>query len=618
VLGALGAGSHAIGFAGDAAAAAADPLDRACDALARREAVLVLDNCEHVVSAAAELAEQVLARCPRVRILATSREPLRIDGEALWVLPPLPEPAAAELLVDRAASVRPGFEVTEANADAIARICLALDGIPLAIELAAAWLRTLAPPQLAERLDDRFALLTDGSRTALPRHQTLRAVIDWSWNLLSGSERVLARRLAVFPAGATLAAAEQACSDGSLPRGMVLPALSGLVAKSFLVVSDDSPDGVPRYRMLETVRAYCRQRLAEAGEADTVRDAFAAYYLDFAETGDPMLRTAEQVRWFREFGAELDNMHAALGLAVERGDAEIAYRFVRALAYYWVQHGCGDGHGFASRVLALPADDVPRSLRMAEARTICAFLAAGPLWDMAAVRPAITAAIEDLEELSADGAAIHPVAALMKPMLALFDRDPGRAIALFGEYATGKDPMLRAMGLFYGSRWKGQLGRVEEAEADCRAALAEFRQLGDRYIIAIALAHLAEIEELRADHSTATALITEARATGSELGGHWVDLWYLDGMLALARARAGDLTEARAHMARASRAMEAIATATAEDASIWLCSVAAEVSWRAGDLREAERWCENALAAIAGKPTAWWQPTQITASVRLA
>ena len=185
----------------------------------------------------------------------------------------------------------PGFALDDGNVPAVMRICQALDGMPLAIELAAPWLRTLPPAQLAERLDDRFALLTGGSRTALPRHQTLRAVIDWSWNLLSEPERVLARRLAVFPGGATLAAAEQVCPDGPLARDNVLPALSGLVAKSILSAADGAGERGPRYRMLETVRAYGLERLAEAGEETAVRDAMAAYYLDFAETADPLLRT---------------------------------------------------------------------------------------------------------------------------------------------------------------------------------------------------------------------------------------------------------------------------------------------------------------------------------------
>jgi predicted ATPase len=253
----------------------AGPLDRLAEALTDRDDVVILDNCEHVIEAAAALAGRVLGACPRVRIVATSRQPLRIDGETLCPVPPPPVPppppscaegpesyASVRLLRDRAVAVRPDFELHADNAAAVARICRALDGIPLAIELAAVWLRTLTPDQLAERLDDRFALLTRGSRTALPRHRTLRAVVDWSWDLLEPAEQALARRLAVFPAGATLAmaeqvcadplppvprataeqvcadellppvpraTAEQVCADELLPPAQVLPALSGLV-----------------------------------------------------------------------------------------------------------------------------------------------------------------------------------------------------------------------------------------------------------------------------------------------------------------------------------------------------------------------------------------------------
>ncbi|MGH3164805.1 MAG: ATP-binding protein, partial [Trebonia sp.] len=618
VLGALGLGSHAIGFTADTSA---DPVGRVCGALARRELTLVLDNCEHVISAAARLAERVLAECPRVRIVTTSREPLRISGETLWVLGSLPEPAAAELLRDRAAAVRPGFALNTANADAIARITRALDGMPLAIELAATWLRTLTPAQLAGRLDDRFALLTGGSRTALPRHQTLRAVVDWSWDLLSDTERVLARRLAVFPAGATLAGAEHVCAGSALPRQLVLPALNDLVAKSILTVTDGQ-DGDPRYRMLETVRAYCLERLAEADEEAAVRDSFARYFLALAETGDPMLRTAEQGRWFREFTVEQDNLHAALRWALTRGDAETAYRFVRALAYYWIQHGRGDVRVLTRDVVTLPvpsAEESPDALRMAEARVICTFLAAAPMFDLEQVRPAMTAAIRDLADVSAGRLDIHPVAAIIEPMLALYDGSPERAIARFRRYTAAENPMLRAMGLFYAARFSSQLGRVAEAEADCRAAVEAVRPLGDRYFIAMVLMFLSEFAELRADHPAALAMLTEGRAVGAELGVHWVDLWYLDGMLARVRARAGDLAGARADMATASVAMsKAGMMDAAEDARAWLRSIEAEVACRAGDRPGTRRCYVDVLASIEGKPTAWYRPQQVTATVGLA
>jgi predicted ATPase/DNA-binding SARP family transcriptional activator len=278
VLDAVGLRERSIGRRGGDGGA--DPVDRLCAALAERDALLILDNCEHVIEAAAIVAARLLADCPGVRVLATSREPLRIGGEILSVVAPLPVPPAAEpgtggrpgsdshsfpavrLFADRAAAVLPDFELDAGNAESVAQICRTLDGMPLAIELAAPWLRTLTPAQLAERLDDRFALLTGGSRTSLPRHQTLRATVDWSWQLLSGPERALARRLAVFPGGATLAAAERVCADPpaeerpltTSPPGRpealllaeVLSALSGLVGKSILTMTEPSGTGCSR------------------------------------------------------------------------------------------------------------------------------------------------------------------------------------------------------------------------------------------------------------------------------------------------------------------------------------------------------------------------------------
>src|SRR5580693_815405 len=247
-----------------------DELSRLLSALAVKRTLLVLDNCEHLVAAAAALADRVLAACPQVRIMATSREPLNITGEALWTVGPLtlpPDPAvtslsaersvvhdfaSVRLLTQRARAVVPGFAVTHDNAPAVAAICRALDGMPLAIELAAARLRTMAPEQIEARLGDRFQLLSSGSRTAMPRHQTLRAVVDWSWDLLDDAERALWRRFSVFTGGATLEAAEQVCSGSGLPAARVLDLLTALAEKSLLTVRHDPP----RYWMLEIIRAY--------------------------------------------------------------------------------------------------------------------------------------------------------------------------------------------------------------------------------------------------------------------------------------------------------------------------------------------------------------------------
>jgi predicted ATPase len=584
----------------------AGPLDRLAAALADRDDVMILDNCEHVIEAAAALAGRVLAACPRVRIVATSRQPLRIDGETLCPVPPLPVPppsyaerpesyASVRLLCDRAVAVRPDFALGAGNAAAVTRICRALDGMPLAIELAAVWLRTVTPGQLAERLDDRFALLTGGSRAALPRHRTLRAVVDWSWDLLEPAEQVLARRLAVFPAGATLAMAELICADQELPSSQwataeliradqelpaarVLPALSGLVDKS-IIAAGQATDGAPtpRYRMLETVRAYGLERLAEAGEQDRVRDTFAAHYLDLAETTDPRLRGPGQSGWLRELAAEQDNLYAALRWAIARRDAELALRFVRALGWYWVLRGQpGEPETLARDVLELEPRE--RSALIAEARMVCAMTAAGPSWEIHTVQPALAMAVADFAELAHSEPPSHPVAAMAEPMLVLGERDPERAFALFDRYMTSPDPWVRAAVPMMRCSFDRMLGRVDQAESACRASLAAFRVLGDSWGAASVLIQLAELAQLRGDYPTTVAALQDAGKCGRDLGT-WGDLSYIDGLLAAVRLRMGDLERARTDLETAERALFE-RSGRLNDAGAWLAQVRADCTGR--------------------------------------
>jgi len=589
--------------------------------------VLILDNCEHVIEAAAALAGHVLAACPRLRILATSRQPLRIDGETLCPVPPLPIPPApaapvtiasygsVRLLRDRAVAVRQDFELGEANAAAVARICRALDGMPLAIELAAVWLRTLTPAQLAERLDDRFGLLTGGSRTALPRHRTLRAVVDWSWDLLSASEQVLARRLAVFPGGATLAAAESVCADKLLPSTAVLPALSGLVDKSILGVAEGQDGLSPRYRMLETVRAYGLERLVDADEEAAVRDAFAAYYLDLAETADPRLRAAGQGRWLRELATEQDNLHSALRWTIVRQQADGALRFVRALGWYWFLRGQpGEPEVLARQVLAFePGEQTPR---MAEARVICAITAAGDSWEIDTVQPALAAAVADLNRWSPDTAPSHPITAMGEPMLALYDQDPDRAFAVFDRYVTSEDPWVRAAVPLLRATFGSMLGRIDWAESDCRDALAAFRALGEAWGTAAVLMQLSEFARLRGENAAAVAALEEARALGQQLGA-WGDLSHIGGKLAAVRLRLGDLAGARADLERAER--EDAARGIGHSGSgIWLGLVRTELLHREGDTAAAGSICADLLARLEEKHSFWWFGVLAMIQARLA
>ncbi|WP_333768133.1 AfsR/SARP family transcriptional regulator [Streptomyces sp. IBSBF 2435] len=345
---------------------AKDPVRRLADHLATREILLVLDNCEHVIDAAAKLAEQLLANCPGLAVLATSREPLGVPGELVRPLDPLPDPTALRLLADRGAAARPGFSVDD-DPVACAELCHRLDGLPLAIELAAARLRSLSPRGLADRLDDRFRLLTGGSRTLLPRQQTLRAVVDWSWDLLDPAERTLLRRLAVFRGGWTLEAAEAICADpppahpaGAGPRPPIGPAdaaplLASLVDKS-LVLAELTADS-ERYRMLETISEYAAERLDESGERAAVERRHLTYFREYARTADPLLRQAGQLVWFDRLEREHENLRAALRRAVDAGDEQEALMLVLGCAWFWeVRNYISERRYWPKRVAAMGDD----------------------------------------------------------------------------------------------------------------------------------------------------------------------------------------------------------------------------------------------------------------------
>ncbi|MFG2457532.1 BTAD domain-containing putative transcriptional regulator [Streptomyces sp. NPDC048523] len=327
-----GAGAEAMRAAGSERLD--DPVERLAEHCGRRSMLLILDNCEHVVDAAARLTETLLERCPGLTVLATSREPLGVPGELLRPVEPLPEPVALRLLADRGAAARPGFRVDtdEETAAACAEICRRLDGLPLGIELAAARLRMLTARQIADRLDDRFRLLTSGSRTVLPRQQTLRAVVDWSWDLLDEEERDVLRRLSVFAGGCDLAAAEAVCGP------VALDALGSLVDKS-LVVAAPSPgqgDGEMRYRLLETVAEYAGERLDEVDglRADAER-AHLTYYRELARTTDPLLRGPGQLAAIGRLEREYENLRTALRRAVADRDEQEGLCLVLSLAWYW-------------------------------------------------------------------------------------------------------------------------------------------------------------------------------------------------------------------------------------------------------------------------------------------
>ena len=301
--------------------------------LAGRSLVVVFDNCEHVIDQAAALAETLAGTVPGLRLIATSREPLGVPGEVLVPVGPLALPAAAELFVDRARAVRPGFTADGHTRPVIDDICRRLDGLPLAVELAAARLRSLTLATLAERLDDRFRLLTVGARTALPRQQTLRAVVDWSYDLLFEDERRLFARLSVFAGGCDLDAAEAVCADDQVPAGEVLDVLSRLVDKSLVAAPDAGRDA--RFIQLQTLWQYGRDRLDESGEADAMCARHGAYYRQMAEDAHEGLRGATGPMWRERLTSELGNLRAALDWFIARGDADAALSLASGMAWLW-------------------------------------------------------------------------------------------------------------------------------------------------------------------------------------------------------------------------------------------------------------------------------------------
>ncbi|MGW2785822.1 BTAD domain-containing putative transcriptional regulator [Streptomyces populi] len=307
-----------------------DPVALLVEYCAPRSQLLILDNCEHVIDAAAELAETLLTRCPGLTVLATSREPLGVPGELVRPVEPLPPDSAHRLFMERASVVRPDAVAALHDSDAVDEICRRLDGLPLAIELAAARLRLLTPRQIADRLDDRFRLLTSGSRTVLPRQQTLRAVVDWSWDLLDARERTVLREASVFAGGWDLAAAEAVCT------GPAADLVGALVDKSLLVATPDGTGGGMRYRMLETIHEYATERAAEIPELRAAAERrHSAWVRALTEEAEPQLRSAGQLPWIRRLENEHDNVRAALRRALAAHDEEGAGALVLDMGWFW-------------------------------------------------------------------------------------------------------------------------------------------------------------------------------------------------------------------------------------------------------------------------------------------
>ncbi|MFI7425640.1 BTAD domain-containing putative transcriptional regulator [Micromonospora sp. NPDC049836] len=588
-----------------------DSTDRLVAALAERRLLLVLDNCEHVVADAARLVARLLSACPALRVLTTSREPLGLTGEALCPVSGLALPAAGVAVTDadgyaavvlfaqRAADAAPDFAVTSDNLELVLRICRTLDGLPLAIELAAARLRGLPIAELAARLDDRFRLLSMGSRSGAPRHRTLRAVVEWSWELLDDAERRLARRFTVLAGGATLEAAERICG---LPTAEFVDALTGLVDKSFVELN------AGRYRMLETVRAFCAERLTEAGEADRLRRAHAAYFLALAWTADGHLRRAEQLAWLRRLDAERDNLHAALRRVTRAADAPVAAGLVAALSFYWWLRGMrGEAARLAADVLDVLGPEAPPGLR--EEFVLCVYNA------------------------SLGGFGHLPPPGSQRSLLLSLDRPPRQPFLLYlSGISTGPpsrdgedvDQLMRdlqqligsdvwlnalgAMGLGSARMWSGEHDRARTA---LTTALDGFQSIGDRWGSMITFGVLGELAAWQGDPRGASAFLDRAMALAEELGST-VDQADMLRTRGETRLRAGDLAAAQDDFARALLlAQRGGAPEFVSGARLGL----AQVARSRGDLAEARRLCE---AALTGGLTGWYVGEATRAEIILA
>jgi predicted ATPase/class 3 adenylate cyclase/DNA-binding SARP family transcriptional activator len=541
------------------------PVEALVGYLTDKKVLMVLDNCEHVLEAAAELTDRLMSSCPGVRILATSRQPLALPGEITWRVPSLTVPGAdthngladvsdceaAELFADRAALARPGFVLNDSNASAVAEVCRRLDGIPLAIELAAARVRVFTPAQIADGLDERFRLLTGAPRTALPRQQTLEASIEWSHHLLSDLERTVFRRLAVFAGTFDYMAARDVSGTDPIQTDQVLEVLTLLVDKS-LVDVDDTGEAA-RYRLLETVRAFGLSRLQGSGEEAPVRDRHRDHYLSVAEEAEAHLEGHGQIEWFRSLHQDYPNLRAALDWSRDRGEAELLARGATPLVWFWafrgpyheavawLEHARSTEKlptGLRIRILiglgllATGAVDPPTGLALSEeglrlARELGDDRLIGRLAANLGAARFFTGQLDPILEegialARGTGDRFGLLLLLHHLVVACMNLDPSRARPPLEEalpVATLSGNQIFAGWLLARLGWvKWYEGRLREARHDLVQAIQQSTAIGDRLGIAIALTHLGSVliesDDLSAVVQTADRLETTCQEGG--------------------------------------------------------------------------------------------------------
>ena len=524
-------------------------VDTLADTLDDKELLLVMDNCEHLVKSAAQLVDALLDSCPRLKVLATSREPLGVPGEVNRPVPPLSMPSttdgginkgptaeslmryeAVRLFVDRARLRLPDFGLTRENAGAVARVCRRLDGIPLAIELATARMGALAVEQVAQRLETSLDVLKGASRTAAPRQQTLRATLDWSFDLLTEVERTLFRRLSVFAGRWPLEAAEEVCSGGGIEQEDVLDLLSGLVDKS-LVGAGASTGGVVRYGMLEPIRQYAREKLEDSGETDAVRDRHVAFFLAVAEDVESELAGPQQKLWVERLEGEHDNMREALSSVLDRGKSELALRLGAALWRFWHLRGyLSEGIRWLERVLA---GDEP----VASPVWVKALEGMGWLTQWKGNAEQAKAAYEEMLKLSRELGDNGNIATALNSLgtVAAQQGEHERARALLEENLVvlrvleDEGNTAAPLERYHVLNLLGLLaldaeGDFARAMVHWEESLALAREVGDPSLVGITLSNLGYVALLQSEHERAAALCKEALALARDLGSAGVEI----------------------------------------------------------------------------------------------
>ncbi|MER7417383.1 BTAD domain-containing putative transcriptional regulator [Micromonospora peucetia] len=573
-----------------------EPMERLVAALRDRRMLLLLDNCEHVVAPIAQLTEKLLGAAANLRILATSREPLGISGEVVYPVPPLglPEPGATaeqiaeapavRLFVARARATEPGFTVDQRNTETIATICRRLDGVPLALELAASRLPVLDPSELAARLDDRFRLLSSGRRTAPPRQQGLRAMIDWSWELLSPPERAVLRRLAVFADGATLAAAEQVCPGGQVASDEVLDVLARLIDRSLVMVRPgESPR---RYRLSETVAAYGLEQLDSAGELPATRRRHATCFARLAEQAAGRLRGHDQSPALRELDAENANLRAALDVAAADGQARVGLALATSLSWYRLLRG---RFGELSRSLRTALDIVPRSEDDVAPDALRRY---ADMWltalatrdgDPTAARQRILARYQD-----ADGPE-KAYAQWLFAFMMLGSGDPGEAAVLVDAALAAFRANGDRWGIAAACATRADLALVlrsdlPAAQRDCETSRSLFGQLGDRWGQVHPTSLLGTLAEIHGDYDRAAARYREALRIAEHLR-LWTSVSRQLASIGRLAMLSGDLDEAAVNH---DRALQVAREQSSRSAAAFAGTGLAMIARRRGDLDAAE------------------------------